>query len=182
MLEMILRLLFGLLFLLSVLSGLVHGKECTNGLPELASHSLRYRLGISKDEVWKADMLSHYHLTPSDDSAWMGLLPRRLLPGEEVQKEEFDWAMLYRKIKNPDGVNVRPEGENFLNEISLHDVRLDPDSIHGHAQQTNLEYLLMLDTDNLVWSFRKQAGLPTPGKPYGGWEAPDVELRGHFVG
>ncbi|XP_039124752.1 uncharacterized protein LOC120261113 [Dioscorea cayenensis subsp. rotundata] len=182
MLEMILRLLFGLLFLLSVLSGLVHGKECTNGLPELASHSLRYRLGISKDEVWKADMLSHYHLTPSDDSAWMGLLPRRLLPGEEVQKEEFDWAMLYRKIKNPDGVNVRPEGENFLNEISLHDVRLDPDSIHGHAQQTNLEYLLMLDTDNLLWSFRKQAGLPTPGKPYGGWEAPDVELRGHFVG
>ncbi|PNX63318.1 hypothetical protein L195_g061567, partial [Trifolium pratense] len=25
------------------------------------------------------------------------------------------------------------------------------------------------------------AGLPTPGTPYGGWEATNVELRGHFV-
>ncbi|KAF2312003.1 hypothetical protein GH714_027726 [Hevea brasiliensis] len=35
----------------------------------------------------------------------------------------------------------------------------------------------MLDVDSLVWSFRKTAGLPTPGEAYGGWEAPDVELR-----
>ncbi|KAL9234763.1 hypothetical protein vseg_009592 [Gypsophila vaccaria] len=35
---------------------------------------------------------------------------------------------------------------------------------------------------NLSWSFRKTAALPTPGTPYAGWESPDVELRGHFVG
>nr|TKS10224.1 hypothetical protein D5086_0000085330 [Populus alba] len=66
--------------------------------------------------------------------------------------------------------------------MSLHNVRLDPSSIHWKAQQTNLEYLLMLDVNNLVWSFRKTAGSSTPGKAYGGWEAPDSELRGHFVG
>ena len=71
---------------------------------------------------------------------------------------------------------------DLLQEMSLHDVRLDPNSIHWQAQQTNLEYLLMLDVDSLVWSYRKIAGLPTPGKPYGGWESPDNEARGHFVG
>ncbi|KAG5250004.1 Alpha-L-arabinofuranosidase [Salix suchowensis] len=40
----------------------------------------------------------------------------------------------------------------------------------------------MLDVNKLVWSFRKTAGLSRPGKAYGGWEAPDSELRGHFVG
>ncbi|GAU32557.1 hypothetical protein TSUD_218150 [Trifolium subterraneum] len=42
--------------------------------------------------------------------------------------------------------------------------------------------MLMLDVDRLLWSFRKTAGLPTPGMPYGGWEEPKAELRGHFVG
>ncbi|KAF5937195.1 hypothetical protein HYC85_024701 [Camellia sinensis] len=87
--------------------------------------------------------------------------------------------MMYRNMKNLGGINVQGD---FLKEVSLHDVRLDPESKHGEAQQTNLEYLLMLDVDSLVWSFRKTAGLPTPGKGYGGWEDPTCELRGHFVG
>lgn len=73
-------------------------------------------------------------------------------------------------------------GGGFLKEMSLHDVRIDPDSVHAQAQQTNLEYLLLLDLDRLVWSFRKTSGLQTIGEPYGGWEKPDCELRGHFVG
>nr|GLL33500.1 uncharacterized protein LOC109160191 isoform X4 [Ipomoea trifida] len=32
----------------------------------------------------------------------------------------------------------------------------------------------------LVWSFRKTAGLETPGEPYGGWGGETIELRGHF--
>ncbi|GLU19378.1 hypothetical protein SLE2022_356330 [Rubroshorea leprosula] len=87
--------------------------------------------------------------------------------------------MMDREIKNLDGFKL---AGNFLKEVSLHDVRLDPTSFHWQAQQTNLQYLLMLDVERLVWSFRKTAGLPTPGDAYGGWEAPDVELRGHFVG
>ncbi|KAA8549550.1 hypothetical protein F0562_001432 [Nyssa sinensis] len=103
------------------------------------------------------------------------LLPRQMLKEEE----EFSWVMMYRKMKNSGGFRVAGD---FLKEVSLHNVRLDPESLHGQAQQTNLEYLLMLDVDSLVWSFRKTAGLPTPGKAYGGWEAPTCELRGHFIG
>ena len=50
------------------------------------------------------------------------------------------------------------------------------------AQQRDLAYLLSLDPDRLLHTFRLNAGLPTAAKPYGGWEAPTVELRGHSLG
>jgi DUF1680 family protein len=50
------------------------------------------------------------------------------------------------------------------------------------AQQRDLAYLLSLDPDRLLHTFRLNAGLPTTAKPYGGWEAPQVELRGHSLG
>ncbi|XP_021894191.1 uncharacterized protein LOC110811885 [Carica papaya] len=160
-------------FLLFLLLHVVLGKECTNLFPQ--SHTVQHELSTSKNQTWKAEVLSHYHLTQNYDSVWSDLRPRKMLKEEN----EVSWAMEYRKIKNPSGFTAPG---NLLQEISLHDVRLDPMSVQGQAQQTNLEYLLMLDPDNLVWSFRKTAGLPTPGTPYGGWEAPNIELRGHFVG
>ena len=44
------------------------------------------------------------------------------------------------------------------------------------------QYLLSLDPDRLLLTFRRNAGLPTSAKPYGGWEDPNCELRGHAVG
>ncbi|XP_019163955.1 PREDICTED: uncharacterized protein LOC109160191 isoform X2 [Ipomoea nil] len=159
----------------SFMCGFVLSKECTNTPTQLSSHTLRYELLSSKNESWREEMFAHYHLTPTDDSAWSNLLPRKMLKEEDA----FDWMMMYKRIKKSGG--VKGVG-GFLNEVSLNDVRLDPNSIHGRAQQTNLEYLLMLDVDRLVWSFRKTAGLETHGEPYGGWEGANVELRGHFVG
>lgn len=161
--------------LVSLLCGCAMSKECTNIPTKLSSHSLRYELLSSNNETWKEEMFSHYHLIPTDDSAWSNLLPRKVLREED----EYSWAMMYRKMKNQGGFKFSGD---FLKEVSLHDVRLDSNSMHGRAQQTNLEYLLLLDEDSLVWSFRKTAGLPTPGNAYGGWEKPDCELRGHFVG
>ncbi len=43
-------------------------------------------------------------------------------------------------------------------------------------------YLLSLESDRLLYDFRVNANLPTLARPYGGWEAPNVELRGHSVG
>ncbi|GFP98765.1 hypothetical protein PHJA_002020400 [Phtheirospermum japonicum] len=153
----------------------ISDKACTNTFPP--SHTFRYQLQTSKNQTWKNEMLSrYYHLTPTDDSAWSTLFPRKMLREEE---DEHRWAMMYKKIK----YSGRAKGVGgLLSEVSLHDVRLEPSSIHGVAQQTNLEYLLMLDVDRLVWSFRKTARLETRGEAYGGWEGPDIELRGHFVG
>jgi len=44
------------------------------------------------------------------------------------------------------------------------------------------KYLLSLDPDRLLRNFRVNVGLPTSAQPYGGWESPDCELRGHIVG
>jgi DUF1680 family protein len=63
----------------------------------------------------------------------------------------------------------------------LEDVRL-LDGPFRDAMVRDQRYLLDLDPDRLLHNFRVNAGLPSSAKPLGGWEAPDVELRGHTVG
>jgi DUF1680 family protein len=50
------------------------------------------------------------------------------------------------------------------------------------AMRRDEEYLLQLDLDRLLHTFRLNAGLPSSATPLGGWEGPDVELRGHSLG
>ncbi|HEY4380453.1 MAG TPA: glycoside hydrolase family 127 protein [Acidobacteriaceae bacterium] len=48
--------------------------------------------------------------------------------------------------------------------------------------EINQTYLASLSTDRLLHSFRVTAGITSTATPYGGWEKPDCELRGHFNG
>lgn len=50
------------------------------------------------------------------------------------------------------------------------------------ARDWNRGYMMRLANDRLLHNFRVTAGLPSDATPLGGWEAPNVELRGHFVG
>ena len=50
------------------------------------------------------------------------------------------------------------------------------------AAEVNQKYLDSLTTDRLLHSFRLTAGIASTATPYGGWEKPDCELRGHFNG
>ena len=52
-------------------------------------------------------------------------------------------------------------------------------------QQANRRYLLSLDTDALLLSYRSEAVLDNSfvkTKQHGGWESPTCQLRGHFLG
>jgi DUF1680 family protein len=60
-------------------------------------------------------------------------------------------------------------------------VRLLPGPFRS-AQEANLGYMQRLPADRLVHNFRINAGLPSSAQPFGGWEKPDCELRGHFTG
>jgi len=65
--------------------------------------------------------------------------------------------------------------------FSLTQVRLLPGPFLS-AQEANHALLRRQDADRLLHTFRINAGLPSSAKPLGGWEKPDSELRGHFVG
>ena len=72
---------------------------------------------------------------------------------------------------------VAPQAAPF----PLKDVRL-LDGPFKDAVNRNVNYLLSLDPDRLLYTFRVNAGLPATAKPLGGWEKPDCELRGHSLG
>src|SRR6478735_2969236 len=50
------------------------------------------------------------------------------------------------------------------------------------AQELDANYLLSLDTDRLLSSYRKLAGLAPKAEPYGGWDAGGRNLTGHIAG
>ena len=61
------------------------------------------------------------------------------------------------------------------------DVRLLP-SFWKDTMELNRSYLYSLPNERLAHNFRVTAGIASDADPLGGWEAPDCELRGHYVG
>ena len=75
--------------------------------------------------------------------------------------------------RNPAPLKVQP--------FAMTDVRLLPGPFRK-AQEASLGYMQRLPVDRLARNFRVNAGLPSSARPFGGWEKPDCELRGHFTG
>src|SRR5579883_1598330 len=75
----------------------------------------------------------------------------------------------------------RKEAPRKVNAFALSEVRITGGPCK-EAQELNLAYLKRLDNNRLLHNFRVNAGLPSSAQPLGGWEKPDCELRGHFVG
>ena len=65
--------------------------------------------------------------------------------------------------------------------FDLADVRLLEGPFRA-AQETDRAWLLRVDDDRMLHNFRVTAGLPSTARPYGGWEDPKCELRGHSLG
>jgi DUF1680 family protein len=73
--------------------------------------------------------------------------------------------------------SVQPQAQPF----ELRSVRLLDGPLRD-SMEHNRTFLRGLETDRLLHTFRLTAGLPTAAEPLGGWEKPDIELRGHFTG
>ncbi len=65
--------------------------------------------------------------------------------------------------------------------FDLTDVRLLEGPFRD-AMLRDKKYILSLDADRLLHSFRVNAGLSSRAEPHGGWEKPDSEGRGHTMG
>ena len=95
----------------SWLCGHAAARECTNSPTQ--SHTLQYELGTSKNETWEKGVMSHYHVTPTEDSAWADLLPRKL----SIEEHQHSWTVMYQKVKN--SVAFKPPVGFFSKKESL---------------------------------------------------------------
>jgi DUF1680 family protein len=80
------------------------------------------------------------------------------------------------------GAPYAPDGTaGELAALPMGDVRLGPGSFSTNAQR-NLAYLLFLDPDRMLRSFRLNYRLAATARPLGGWELPTSAIRGHITG
>jgi len=79
------------------------------------------------------------------------------------------------------GSDVSSGPDTFRHDFPLGSVTLAPDSPAARAADLNRHFLLMIDPDSLLWTFRKNAGLAhDQGSPYWrSWEDPGVEVFMH---
>ena len=70
-----------------------------------------------------------------------------------------------------------------IEPFPVEQVTLTPGTRLYNMTMKNADYLLSLNVDRLLYSFRVFAGLNTNGaKSYGGWESADAPVRGEFAG
>ncbi len=67
----------------------------------------------------------------------------------------------------------------FIKPVSIKDVRLTAGPFYD-AQQTNLNYLLLMDPDRLLAPYQREANLPVKVESYPNWE--NTGLDGHIGG
>jgi DUF1680 family protein len=102
-------------------------------------------------------------------------------------KKYIKWIAPLAFVLSSGGIAARaavwPSGREIVElqaqPFNLSDVRL-LDGPFRQAMLRTQKYLHELESDRLLWYFRKTAGLDTPGEPMGGWER--TELRGHTMG
>lgn len=83
------------------------------------------------------------------------------------------------ELNNPK-IKVKPVAGINAYAFNLRDVRLLPGSPFKNAMDKDAAYLLLLEPNRLLHRFYENAGLPTKGDVYGGWESEG--LSGHTLG
>ncbi|QES89137.1 beta-L-arabinofuranosidase domain-containing protein [Rhizosphaericola mali] len=89
-------------------------------------------------------------------------------------------AQSYIPQRNDARFKVKPVANIKAYGFDLSDVKLLPGSEFYKARQLDSTYLLLLDPNRLLARFYINAGLPTKGDAYGGWESDG--LSGHSLG
>ena len=75
-----------------------------------------------------------------------------------------------------------PDGTaGMARAFPLSAVQLRPSAFRAN-QARNTNYLMFLDPDRMLHTFRHNYGLPSRARPCGGWERPVSEVRGHCTG
>lgn len=84
-------------------------------------------------------------------------------------------------LRADDHLAVQQPAAPVARPFAPKDVRL-LDGPFKKAMEINGKYILSIDPDRLLHTFRLTAGLASVAKPLDGWENPNCGLRGHFTG
>jgi len=76
---------------------------------------------------------------------------------------------------------IKDAAESKATPFPLKQVRL-LEGPFQEAMEANRAYLHSLEPERLLHTFRLNAGLKSTAQPLGGWERPECEVRGHFMG
>ncbi len=76
---------------------------------------------------------------------------------------------------------IKPKIDVKAYSFDLSDVRLLESRFKENMERDG-KWLLSIDNNRLLHSWRVNAGMRTYARPFGGWEGLDVELRGHTMG
>ena len=83
--------------------------------------------------------------------------------------------------QNKDKMVVADKATLKVLSFDLKEVKL-LDSPFLENQRREEKWLLSIDNNRLLHTFRLNAGIASKAKALGGWEAPEIELRGHSTG
>lgn len=83
--------------------------------------------------------------------------------------------------QNAGKLAVQDKNKPAVESFDLQDVKL-LDSRFKENMERNGKWLLEMDINRLMHSWKINAGIATKAKPFGGWESLDAELRGHTAG
>ena len=92
----------------------------------------------------------------------------------------FIHAQSYVPIKNDTKFKIAPVNDIKAYAFNIRDVKLSEGSLFKHAMDKDAAYLLVVEPNRLLNRFYLNAGLPTKGVVYGGWE--NGGLSGHTLG
>ncbi len=121
-------------------------------------------------------------MTDEADLKRRDFLSRAAVVGAGLSSQ-LPFAVLRDAATRPVGAvpDTRAAPVGAVRPFPLNAVRLLPSRFLDESQ-LNRKFMLSMDADRMLHVFRVNAKLPSSAQPFGGWEAPNNELRGHFVG
>lgn len=99
----------------------------------------------------------------------------------ELNAQPSSWKAFAPSPRSESTTTIADKVPRKVNPFPMPQVRLQ-DELFKNAMEINRRYLHLLPNDRLLHSFRLTAGFSSSAEPFGGWEAPDCELRGHYGG
>lgn len=98
-------------------------------------------------------------------------LTATLTRGDATATKEFKIKVEAVEVKNP----------SILFDTALEDVKFEGNSYYEGLMETNLNYIMSLDKERLLYNYRRLAGLDTKGaQSYGAWISPTSGGAGQF--